>query len=241
MSFPIEKKENCFVLRDRSNTNFNDDIKFVVNYFGFESNQFDLPNKHDNRLNYSYEIIAAFVNKEQNKFAFVICEDDNNCGNSDVHYYLKAYDNGYVVVDWELESYNPYFGCSVYYLEWIHNSIVLIYNEKHSTNCVSIDPIDCPPIDCLTVTTNDIPFDKTSIGSQPNKFMRNRKYNIYKKIRIRPVGSDFEIDNSGSTNRLTFYVKRRIELPSLNIAMYDDSKEFFEDSEHIPYYRKKYD
>lgn len=33
----------------------------------------------------------------------------------------------------DIESYNPFFGCDVRFFEWIGNTVVLIYREKHST------------------------------------------------------------------------------------------------------------
>jgi hypothetical protein len=33
----------------------------------------------------------------------------------------------------EIESYNPFFGCSVRFFEWIGETVVLIYREKHWT------------------------------------------------------------------------------------------------------------
>jgi len=33
----------------------------------------------------------------------------------------------------EIETYNPYFGCDVQFMEWRDKSAVLVYREKHDT------------------------------------------------------------------------------------------------------------
>lgn len=44
----------------------------------------------------------------------------------------------------EIESYNPYFGCDVRSLEWMGNSAVLIYREKHNTYVAVCDDEGLP-------------------------------------------------------------------------------------------------
>jgi hypothetical protein len=33
----------------------------------------------------------------------------------------------------DIESYNPFFGCNVEFFEWLDDTVILIYNEKHWT------------------------------------------------------------------------------------------------------------
>lgn len=40
--------------------------------------------------------------------------------------------------DWEPITYNPYFGCDCYLLEWMDDILVFIYKEKHDTYICSI-------------------------------------------------------------------------------------------------------
>jgi len=338
MSYPIERNEGCIVIRERSTTDFSEDIQFVVNYFGWAAAKFQYPKqlwhetcqdcgshpikndpmvckncpypinkycapcwkphrhitsyvgiyeaadgykrcsscyhtfveneqmfecdqceydyeqtilcenclpKHNSvhtakkeEHMYNYHVIAAHVvDRNKNKFVYVIGEDDEPNGTVDAHYYLKAYDDGVLVADWELESYNPYFGCSVYYLEWFNNdgnnNVVLAYSEKHGTFCVSIEPVDL-------LTAIKIPLKSTPIGSQPGKYKRDAIYNIHKKIQVRPIGYDIKV-SKWSRTVLSFNIERSIELPSLKVIRAGDSKEFLEDSEHTTYYRNRYD
>ena len=119
---------------------------------------------------YHYKICSASVISEK-KFVYVLMEDKNFGGNIDIHYYLKAYDDGIIVADWELESYNPYFGCTIHYLKW-NDKISLEYFGKHSLYNVIIIPVDA---------------DKgwtNYLGSKPQKFRRDKEKDIYETIEI---------------------------------------------------------
>ena len=56
----------------------------------------------------------------------------------DHHYYLKLHPDDRGLIRWEIETYNPYFGCSVEWLEWQELALVMIYSEKHDTYVISL-------------------------------------------------------------------------------------------------------
>lgn len=51
----------------------------------------------------------------------------------DVEFRLKVMVDDQIVVDWVVQTYNPYFGCHVGYMAWHDQHLVLIYREKHDT------------------------------------------------------------------------------------------------------------
>ena len=48
-----------------------------------------------------------------------------------IRIYLVKRDGTNLAAD--IESYNPFFGCDVRFFEWVGETVVLIYREKHST------------------------------------------------------------------------------------------------------------
>lgn len=80
------------------------------------------------------EIIAATQPVDGSFLDYVESQARENRGGSvDVAFHLIIRDPDGSVRGTELESYNPYFGCKVGYLEWCGESVILIYREKHRT------------------------------------------------------------------------------------------------------------
>ena len=51
---------------------------------------------------------------------------------------MKAQADGRIVIDWPVETYNPFYGCRVGYLAWHGDRVVIVYREKHHTYACSL-------------------------------------------------------------------------------------------------------
>jgi len=54
-------------------------------------------------------------------------------GYLDIHFHLRVRERSGREAAWEVQTYNPYFGCDVRFLEWYGDVALVIYREKHST------------------------------------------------------------------------------------------------------------
>lgn len=81
---------------------------------------------------YNYEIIAL-LKIDNGEYIYVVEELEDTSDIVDVHYYLKYVSNGNVILDWEIDTYNPYFGVSVSYINYdsVDRIIEIHYSEKH--------------------------------------------------------------------------------------------------------------
>lgn len=83
---------------------------------------------------YEWMILAQAVDQERNRLAWVEWRFKQGSGEREYHnYYLKARSAAGEYWRWEIETYNPYFGCDVKLLEWLETSALLIYKDKHDT------------------------------------------------------------------------------------------------------------
>ena len=88
---------------------------------------------------YDYDIIS--VKKiSDHKYIYVVEEINIYTHVQDVHYYLKFYDNGNIIIDYELDTYNPYFSVDVIYLDYVDDVVTIKYHEKHCCCCVKVKP-----------------------------------------------------------------------------------------------------
>lgn len=74
------------------------------------------------------------------------------------------YDNGNIIIDREMQTYNPYFNIDVLSLDFIDNVAMISYHEKHCVCSVKI-----------------IPNEKKHniyLKSKPNTFSRSQNENI---------------------------------------------------------------
>lgn len=46
---------------------------------------------------------------------------------------IHLYQQDEIQYSWDIETYNPYFGCSVKYMEWWDDVLIVLYSEKHDT------------------------------------------------------------------------------------------------------------
>ncbi|MBX7224221.1 MAG: hypothetical protein K1Y36_30180 [Blastocatellia bacterium] len=72
----------------------------------------------------------------------------------------------------EIESYNPFFGCDVRYFEWLNETAILIYREKHWTFACRFGDVWPPKfvkIEDRWTICNDV---LTYVGYKENKIRR---------------------------------------------------------------------
>lgn len=94
---------------------------------------------------FEQEIIAASPVRSDGALAYVTtaAKDVGQGGiDIDIQFHVRNAQDRDVCSS--IESYNPYFGCDVRYLEWMGNSALLIYREKHNTYVAVCDGIAAP-------------------------------------------------------------------------------------------------
>ena len=125
-------------------------------------------NKYEEDTSYDYTIMALKVFQDSNtnntNLLYVIEEKNINDMYQDIHYYLKYYKNKKVVVDYELDTYNPYFGCDIISLNLNENIITVEYYEKHKT--------------CKVSVMEDGNTHNVYLKSQPKTFARCQNTNV---------------------------------------------------------------
>jgi hypothetical protein len=99
-----------------------------------------IPVRYVDSDGYEREIIAAAIEGGNGETAYVQCRaKDLGAGDGvdiDFHIHLRAADGQ--DLSWPIKSYNPYFGCDVAFFEWIDQSVVFIYREKHDTYACTV-------------------------------------------------------------------------------------------------------
>jgi hypothetical protein len=96
------------------------------------------PVRHVDEIGYEHEITAGAVHPAIKAIASVHRKSKTlERGFVDIEFRLKAQVDGRSVIDWVVETYNPYFGCDVRYMAWHDRWIVMIYREKHHTYACS--------------------------------------------------------------------------------------------------------
>lgn len=89
---------------------------------------------------YEWTIQALAIDEQEKRLAWVEWRFKQGRGEREYHnYYLKARQSTGEYRRWEIETYNPYFGCDVKLLEWIENAVLLIYEDKHDTYVARLD------------------------------------------------------------------------------------------------------
>lgn len=82
---------------------------------------------------YDRHIVAAARHPFSAALAYVECRSQQQGNFFDINYHLRLRDPAGREVARKVESYNPYFGCDVRFLEWYHDVVLMIYREKHQT------------------------------------------------------------------------------------------------------------
>jgi uncharacterized protein (TIGR02996 family) len=82
---------------------------------------------------YERTITAAAVSGSHNSVAYVECRSQQRGSFLDIKFHLRIRGSDGCEPAWEVESYNPYFGCRVQFFEWFGDEALVIYCEKHDT------------------------------------------------------------------------------------------------------------
>jgi len=82
---------------------------------------------------YQVEIVSAAVRGDRRAVAYVRSRAKQLPDLVDVTFHLVLRELEGKEVAWEIETYNPFFGCDVRLLEWFDERVVIIYREKHHT------------------------------------------------------------------------------------------------------------
>jgi hypothetical protein len=80
---------------------------------------------------YEHEVVASSPVSATGELAYVTCKSKQLKRFVDVSFRFIVRDAAGQETDSEVESYNPFFGCNVRFLEWFGATAILIYKEKH--------------------------------------------------------------------------------------------------------------
>jgi uncharacterized protein (TIGR02996 family) len=91
------------------------------------------PAKYTSAFGYEVEITDAATCVRTGAMAYLESQSKTVNHFCDINYTLRLRGPGGQATSWEPETYNPYFGCRVRFLEWYDNVVLFIYREKHRT------------------------------------------------------------------------------------------------------------
>jgi uncharacterized protein (TIGR02996 family) len=91
------------------------------------------PTKWTDADGYELEISGAAISGLTGAIAYLESRSKWRDRFHDIHYHLRLRDGAGREVAWEPETYNPFFGCDVKFLEWYGDAVIFIYREKHGT------------------------------------------------------------------------------------------------------------
>lgn len=89
---------------------------------------------------YDLEITAAAIEDSGAYLAWVECRSRWVGQFLDIAYHLRVRRELEPVLDWEVRTYNPFFGCEVEWMAWWGDRLALLYREKHHPYAVSWAP-----------------------------------------------------------------------------------------------------
>jgi uncharacterized protein (TIGR02996 family) len=101
------------------------------------------PARYVDEEGYERDIVAAATSGQSDALAYVESRSQQRGDYLDIKFHLRARDGRGREAVWEVETYNPYFGCDVRFLEWYGNVVLVIYREKHRTYICRFG-LDCP-------------------------------------------------------------------------------------------------
>ncbi len=82
---------------------------------------------------YCWQIVYSQKDDERARLAWVEWRMRERGTHEDHAYFLKARDSSGCLRVWEIETVNPYFGCTVESLTWQGEDVLLRYADKHAT------------------------------------------------------------------------------------------------------------
>jgi uncharacterized protein (TIGR02996 family) len=89
------------------------------------------PVQYVDQQGYERHIVAAATHGLTGALAYVERRSRQRWRYLDIHFHLRVRDLSGAEAAWEVQSYNPYFGCDVRFLEWFGHVALVIYREKH--------------------------------------------------------------------------------------------------------------
>jgi hypothetical protein len=101
---------------------------------------------------YDWHIVHSQLDDERQRLAWVEWRYRERGNYEDHGYFLKARGTDGRLRVWEIETVNPYFGCTVQSLTWEGDDVVLVYADKHATWEARLGP-DGPARRQAAVTT----------------------------------------------------------------------------------------
>jgi uncharacterized protein (TIGR02996 family) len=91
------------------------------------------PSRFVDASGYEHRLVAGALHPWEPVIAYVECRSRTEpSGYVDIEFQLHVR-RGQELRAWPIETYNPYFGCDVRFMEWYGDSAVAIYREKHHT------------------------------------------------------------------------------------------------------------
>lgn len=132
---PEEKRMGFFFEYEDSKPDFNSALLMAEKLFAEKKWFVD-------EDDYEWRIMAQTADEKNERLAWVEWRFKQGQGEREYHnYYLKARTTADDFWRWEIETYNPYFGCDVKFLDWLDDSVILIYEEKHDTYAARLDGV----------------------------------------------------------------------------------------------------
>lgn len=91
---------------------------------------------------YECELIAAAIHSPTNRLGYVESRAKKRWWSSMVDISIKIHlrDANGKDSSTDIKSYNPFFGCDVGFFEWVDDTAILIYTEKHDTYVCAFGP-----------------------------------------------------------------------------------------------------
>ncbi|MFB5651113.1 hypothetical protein ACE5IS_10740 [Leptospira wolffii] len=115
---------NGHTLSSKSSSDLSDG-HFIVNVIGGEGNYTDETGyKHDMLgLSKNSKGDICFVEAKYKRLEHIV--------DVSIKFHIRRSDG--FEIEKEIESYNPFFGCDVHFIDWVDRITVLVYTEKHNT------------------------------------------------------------------------------------------------------------
>lgn len=102
-----------------------------------------LPEEWSDAAGYEHSIVGGAVDGD--RVAWVEQKSRTTSGGwQDVDFYLNMCAGDDLLREWMVETYNPYFGCTVHHLRWSGDEVLAIYREKHLTLACALGPSGPP-------------------------------------------------------------------------------------------------
>lgn len=101
------------------------------------------PVKHVDEEGYQREITAGAIQGLTGELAYIECRSQWRGSFHDINFHLHVRNRQGRKSAWEVETYNPFFGCDVQFLGWYGDVVLVIYEEKHDIYICRFG-LDCP-------------------------------------------------------------------------------------------------